>query len=85
MFYGCMTNQDETLSGALASVDIATTKNLNNLVSVGEILLDKPVTRVNFDTGMAEEINNGGTNREALKRYNALKFTIPTFYSIILV
>ncbi|XP_024978388.1 patatin-like protein 1 [Cynara cardunculus var. scolymus] len=61
--------QDETLTGDMASVDIATTENLNNLVAVGEGLLDKPVTRVNTDTGTIEPVLNGGTNREALKRF----------------
>ncbi|KAL7605269.1 hypothetical protein Lser_V15G20181 [Lactuca serriola] len=61
--------QDETLTGDLASVDVATTQNLNNLVDVGKALLDKPVSRVNSDTGVFEVLPNGGTNREALKRF----------------
>ncbi|CAI9282964.1 unnamed protein product [Lactuca saligna] len=61
--------QDETLTGDLASVDVATTQNLNNLVNVGKALLDKPVSRVNSDTGVFEVLPNGGTNREALKRF----------------
>lgn len=54
----------------LASVDIATTDNLNNLVvvGVGESLLDKTVTRVSSDTGEVEPVPNCGTNREALIR-----------------
>ncbi|KAI3500475.1 hypothetical protein L1887_36297 [Cichorium endivia] len=60
--------QDDTLTGDLASVDKATAENLNNLVDVGERLLDKPVTRVNTDTGEVEPVVGGGTNREALKR-----------------
>ncbi|GJS67908.1 hypothetical protein Tco_0682473 [Tanacetum coccineum] len=70
MFYVIVwSNQDETLTGDLASVDIATMENLNNLITVGESLLNKPVSRVNFDTGVVEEVTNGGTNREALKRF----------------
>ncbi|PWA38801.1 PATATIN-like protein 5 [Artemisia annua] len=61
--------QDDTLTGDLASVDIATTENLNNLVKVGEGLLDAPVSRVNSDSGVVEPIPDGGTNREALKMY----------------
>lgn len=60
--------QDETLTGDLASVDVATTQNLNNLVDVGKGLLDKPVSRVNSDTGVFEVLPDGGTNREALKK-----------------
>lgn len=53
----------------MASVDVATKQNLDDLVKVGEGLLDSPVSRVNSDTGGVEPVTNGGTNREALKRY----------------
>ncbi|GKC48742.1 patatin-like protein 1, partial [Tanacetum coccineum] len=59
--------QVDTLTGDLASVDVATTDNLNSLVKVGESLLDGPVSQVNSDTGVVEPIPDGGTNREALK------------------
>ncbi|RVX21308.1 Patatin-like protein 2 [Vitis vinifera] len=36
---------DDTLTGTLASLDVATKENLNNLVQVGEKLLKKPVSR----------------------------------------
>ena len=55
-------------SRTISSVDIATKENLDNLVKVGEELLDKPVSRVNLDTGILEPTNQG-TNREALSRY----------------
>ncbi|XP_024978164.1 patatin-like protein 1 [Cynara cardunculus var. scolymus] len=61
--------QDDTLSGVLASSDIATEKNLNDLVEVGKKLLDGPVSRVNSDTGVVEPVPNGGKNREILKRF----------------
>ncbi|ESW28808.1 hypothetical protein PHAVU_002G019800 [Phaseolus vulgaris] len=61
--------QENTLKGDLASVDIATTENLNNLVKVGENLLKKTVTRVNLDTGLYEPAPDKGTNEEALKRF----------------
>ena len=57
------------MTGDLASVDIATSENLNNLVKVGEGLLDDPVSRVNSDSGVVEPIPDGGTNRDALKKY----------------
>ncbi|KAJ9562252.1 hypothetical protein OSB04_007412 [Centaurea solstitialis] len=61
--------QDDTLIGDLASVDKATTKNLNDLVKTGERLLDAPLSRVNCSTGVVEPVLNGGTNREVLKRF----------------
>ncbi|CAL5385182.1 unnamed protein product [Camellia sinensis] len=59
--------QDDTLSGQLSSVDVATKENLENLVKVGEGLLKKPVSRVNLQTGLNEP-SNQGTNEEALIR-----------------
>lgn len=59
--------QDDTLSGDASSVDISTKKNLDNLVKIGEQLLDKPVSRVNLDTGRNEPVGNE-RNRDALKR-----------------
>jgi len=62
-------NQDNTLKGDLASVDVATKENLDNLVRVGEELLKKTVTRVNLDTGHYDPLPDQGTNAEALKRF----------------
>ncbi|TYJ35122.1 hypothetical protein E1A91_A05G215100v1 [Gossypium mustelinum] len=59
--------QDDTLSGTVASVDIATKENLENLVKIGENLLKKPVSRVNLENGKFEP-SNQGTNEEALMR-----------------
>ncbi|XP_016647502.1 PREDICTED: patatin-like protein 3 [Prunus mume] len=63
-----MNMQDDTLSGTLASVDIATEQNLNDLVKVGEALLKKPVSRVNFDTDKSKPVRPEVTNAEALVR-----------------
>lgn len=61
--------QDDTLEGTtLPSVDVATKENLNNLVTVGEKLLKKPVSMVNLDTGYFEP-RHKDTNEEALIRY----------------
>lgn len=60
--------QDDTLTGDVSSVDVATKKNLDDLVKVGEELLKKPVSRVNSETGMFEQIDQG-SNEEALKRF----------------
>lgn len=59
--------QDDTLLGELSSADIATKKNLDDLVKVGEELLKKPVSRVNLDKGMVEPAGRE-TNEEALRR-----------------
>ena len=62
--------QEDTLSGVVSSVDIATKKNLKDLVKVGEGLLKKPVARVNLETGIFESSNTElEGNQEALKRY----------------
>ena len=60
--------QDDTLTGTLSSVDVATKENLENLVKVGEKLLKKPVSRVNLDTGVFEAADKM-TNEEALIKY----------------
>ncbi|CAA6659450.1 unnamed protein product [Spirodela intermedia] len=61
--------EDDTLSGVAASADNSAKENLDNLVKVGEILLKKPVSRVNLETGVYEPVGNGeGTNEEALRR-----------------
>ncbi|XP_042491765.1 patatin-like protein 2 [Macadamia integrifolia] len=64
--------QDDTLTGTVSSVDIATQENLNNLVKAGEELLNKPVSRVNLETGLTEPVKNGVTNAETLKRFAKL-------------
>ncbi|XP_047334932.1 patatin-like protein 2 [Impatiens glandulifera] len=62
--------QDDTLAdGAISSVDIATKENLENLVRVGEKLLEKPVSRVNLETGEVNPTSENETNQEALIRF----------------
>ncbi|MFQ6639549.1 hypothetical protein Gotur_014451 [Gossypium turneri] len=63
--------QDDGLSGEASSVDIATKKNLDELVKVGEGLLKKRVCRVNLETGMFQPFAQE-TNEEALKRFATL-------------
>ncbi|KAM1089006.1 hypothetical protein ACFX19_017045 [Malus domestica] len=63
--------QDDKLHGDVSSVDIATEKNLDNLVKVGEGLLKQPVSRVNLETGIFEVCNHE-TNEEALIRFAKL-------------
>ncbi|XP_038902533.1 patatin-like protein 3 [Benincasa hispida] len=64
--------QDDTLTGDLASVDVATEENLKRLVETGEALLKKPVSRVNLETGKFEPVDGEGTNEEALTEFARL-------------
>ncbi|KAK3015011.1 hypothetical protein RJ639_006976 [Escallonia herrerae] len=60
--------QDDTLTGTVSSVDIATKENLRDLVKkVGEGLLRKLVSRFNMETGKVETAAQE-TNEEALRR-----------------
>lgn len=61
--------QDDTLTGDLSSVDVATEKNLNDLVKVGEALLKKPLSRINLKSGIYEPCKHYETNEQALKRF----------------
>ncbi|KAJ0618149.1 putative galactolipase [Helianthus annuus] len=72
--------QDNTLRGDLASMDLATKENLENLVKVGEELLKKPVTKVNLGTGLYEPYHHT-TNEMALKKY----FFLSSNYLIIMI
>ncbi|KAJ9567504.1 hypothetical protein OSB04_003470 [Centaurea solstitialis] len=60
--------QDDTLSGDLASMDLTTEKNLEDLVNVGVQLLKKPVSKVNLGTGIYEPYRCT-SNKEALIRF----------------
>lgn len=60
------------MCGEESSVDIATKKNLERLVEIGNMLLRKPVSRVNLETGRYEAIEGEGTNKEALTRFAKL-------------
>ncbi|KAK3023973.1 hypothetical protein RJ639_042863 [Escallonia herrerae] len=56
----------------LPSVDIATKENMDALVQIGNKLLEKPVSRVNVETGVFEPVEGEGTNSEALIRFAKL-------------
>ncbi|GJX72837.1 patatin-like protein 2 [Tanacetum coccineum] len=60
--------QDDTLSGDVASMDLSSRKNLEDLVQVGEELLKKPVAKVNLGTGIYEPYHCT-SNEEALIRF----------------
>ncbi|KAK7383113.1 hypothetical protein VNO78_28782 [Psophocarpus tetragonolobus] len=61
--------QDDTLTGDMSSVDLATEKNLKDLVNIGESLLKKPLSKINLHTGVYEPAKSNVTNEEALKRF----------------
>lgn len=61
--------QEDTLTGIDSSLDISTEENLEKLVRIGEKLLKKPVSRINLENGVHEQVEDGVTNEEALKRF----------------
>ncbi|KAK3015013.1 hypothetical protein RJ639_006978 [Escallonia herrerae] len=63
--------QDDTLTGIVSSVDLATQENLQDLVKVGGGLLRKPVSRVNMETDKVEPASQE-TNEEALIKFAML-------------
>ena len=52
-------------------MDAATQNNLDDLVKLANEMLSRPVSRVNLRSGLAEPVPNGGTNEQALKRYDS--------------
>ncbi|KAL0535909.1 hypothetical protein IC582_024838 [Cucumis melo] len=64
--------QDDTLTGDVSSVDVATEENLLKLIEVGENLLKKQLSRVNLESGMFEPLDGHGTNEEALIEFAAM-------------
>ncbi|KAJ1276367.1 hypothetical protein BS78_05G209500 [Paspalum vaginatum] len=48
--------QDDWLEGHASSVDVATRENMEALIGIGRDLLQKPVARVNIDTGVYEPV-----------------------------
>ncbi|XP_051140454.1 patatin-like protein 2 isoform X1 [Andrographis paniculata] len=63
--------QEDSLSGDAASLDMATVKNMQMLVQIGEGLLKKPVCRIDLETGRPVPVQGEGTNEEALARFAA--------------
>ncbi|XP_072991354.1 patatin-like protein 2 [Typha latifolia] len=60
--------QDDTLTGTVSSVDVATKENLGSLVDIGEKLLKNPVGRTNLETGVFEQLGEE-TNEQALTKF----------------
>lgn len=68
----CSFLQDDTLVGDATSMDMSTEENMMRLVTIAKDLLKKPVSRVNLDTGVSEEVIGEATNEEALTRFAVL-------------
>ena len=50
----------------MSKLDLATKKNMPNLVQIGTKLLKKPVSRMNMHNGKFEQVEGNHTNEEAL-------------------
>lgn len=61
--------QEVNLTGDTSSVDVTTEKNLNDLVTIGQNLLQAPFSRVNFQTGISEPVPGEGTNQDVLIKF----------------
>ncbi|XP_047078067.1 patatin-like protein 1 [Lolium rigidum] len=60
--------QDNSLRGAAATVDVATPENMQELIRIGERMLDQPVSRVDVETGKYVVVPGAGSNAKALAR-----------------
>ncbi|KAK1588958.1 hypothetical protein Q3G72_029031 [Acer saccharum] len=58
---------DDTLHKEVSSFDVATFENMEKLETVGKDLLDKPVSRINLDTGRYDPV--GGAYKDKLKDF----------------
>ncbi|KAL4388256.1 hypothetical protein GQ457_09G010490 [Hibiscus cannabinus] len=61
--------QENGLTGEAVMPDIATEENMKNLIDIGEKLLKKPMSRINWETGRYEEVEGDVTNEEALSTF----------------
>ncbi|KAL7129210.1 hypothetical protein ABFS83_13G049500 [Erythranthe nasuta] len=64
--------QDDSLSGVTSSLDVATKKNLEDVVKIGESLLEKPVSSIYLDSRIYLPSSGEGANKEALIRLAAV-------------
>ncbi|KAL7087136.1 hypothetical protein ACP275_13G047700 [Erythranthe tilingii] len=63
---------DDSLSGVTSSVDVATKKNLGNVVKIGEGLLEKQVCSIDLHSRTYIPSDGEGTNKAALIRLAAV-------------
>ncbi|WVZ66730.1 hypothetical protein U9M48_015914 [Paspalum notatum var. saurae] len=61
--------QDDGLNGTTATVDVATEENMEELIRIGERMLDMTVSRVDMETGRPVPVPEEGTNADALTRF----------------
>ncbi|MQM04646.1 hypothetical protein Taro_037449 [Colocasia esculenta] len=64
--------QEDALEGATPSTDLSTIENMEALRRVGEKLLEKPVCRVNLETGENVPVDGKTSNEEELARFAKL-------------
>lgn len=62
-------NQDDTLTSSTISIDDSSMENMQKLVQIGKDLLNKPVSKVNIETGLYEVVPGAGTNGDMLKSF----------------
>ncbi|XP_078157527.1 patatin-like protein 2 [Carex rostrata] len=61
--------QDDTLTSSTISIDDSSMENMQKLVQIGKDLLNKPVSKVNIETGLYEVVPGAGTNGDMLKSF----------------
>uniref|UniRef100_A0A0E0QK99 Patatin n=1 Tax=Oryza rufipogon TaxID=4529 RepID=A0A0E0QK99_ORYRU len=61
--------QYDQLTGSAGSIDDCSKENMDNLVKIGEMLLDKNVSRVDLETGHYVDVAGEGTNRDQLAKF----------------
>ncbi|KAK9054081.1 hypothetical protein SSX86_025158 [Deinandra increscens subsp. villosa] len=64
--------QEDNLTGDQTAMDISTVENLKALEDIGKRLLEKPVSRLNLETGRSEVVKEEGNNSDALTRFATL-------------
>ncbi|GMN60577.1 hypothetical protein TIFTF001_029656 [Ficus carica] len=67
---------DDTLKGDVASADIATEENLKKLVEVGQLLLKKPVSRQDLDTGLQNYFPMRGNSESRMPNSKSNKLSL---------
>lgn len=61
--------QTDSMKNSETAMDNSSKENLENLQKIGKELLKKPVSTVDFGTGLLKPIKGAGTNEEALKKF----------------
>lgn len=61
--------QYDQLKGSAGSIDDCSKENMDRLMSIGDELLSKPVSRVDLETGKFVAVPEEGTNAEQLAKF----------------